>query len=348
MSEPSKGRIAIKFGSTSSTPSSNKPSRPAPPSSLGKRPRSHAALGADSDSDSDDDRRGRHEAITGFGADGAETRHKKKEDVKREYVIERQANRDWRGEIRAQRGDNRPAEARGHQHNQNGSAERAPADQDKGLSWGLTIKEKNDQPSPEPQDTPSETAKEAPKPKTADDEALDALLGNKPKETRVITTEDDVYKRDAATAGAASTLEDYEAMPIEEFGAALLRGMGWDGEHRGPKSKDVRRRQNRLGLGAKELKGVEDLGGWNQNGAKKRSRPRLDEYNREQNKRKEERGREDSYKRERERERDRERNGHRERDRDGDRDHHRDRRERDRDRDRGRGRHRDYDRDRRR
>ncbi|KAG8414940.1 DNA primase large subunit Spp2 [Metarhizium acridum] len=343
MAEPSKGRIAIKFGSASSTPSSTKNSRPAPPSSLGKRPRSHAALGADSDSDSDSDRRGHHEAITGFGADGAETRHKKKEEVKKEYIIERQANRDWRGEVRAQRGDNRPAEARGHQHNQNGSAESTPAGQDKGQPWGLTVKEKKDQPPAEPQDTPSETAEEAPKPKSADDEALDALLGNKPKETRVIATEDDVYKRDAAVAGAASTLEDYEAMPIEEFGAALLRGMGWDGEHRGPKSRDVRKRQNRLGLGAKELKGVEDLGGWNQNGAKKRNRPRLDEYNREQNKRKEERGREDSYKRERERERDRERHGHGERDR-GDRDHHRDRRERDRDR----GRHRDYDRDRRR
>ncbi|KAG8425697.1 DNA primase large subunit Spp2 [Metarhizium acridum] len=343
MAEPSKGRIAIKFGSASSTPSSTKNSRPAPPSSLGKRPRSHAALGADSDSDSDSDRRGHHEAITGFGADGAETRHKKKEEVKKEYIIERQANRDWRGEVRAQRGDNRPAEARGHQHNQNGSAESTPAGQDKGQPWGLTVKEKKDQPPAEPQDTPSETAEEAPKPKSADDEALDALLGNKPKETRVIATEDDVYKRDAAVAGAASTLEDYEAMPIEEFGAALLRGMGWDGEHRGPKSRDVRKRQNRLGLGAKELKGVEDLGGWNQNGAKKRNRPRLDEYNREQNKRKEERGREDSYKRGRERERDRERHGHGERDR-GDRDHHRDRRERDRDR----GRHRDYDRDRRR
>jgi hypothetical protein len=325
MSEPSKGRIAIKLGSSSSTPLPSKPSRTAPPSRLGKRPRSQA-LGADSDSGSDDDHHGRHEAITGFGAEGAETRRKKKEEVKKEYVIERQANRDWRGEVRAQK--SRP-------QNHNGDSEREPADQDKGLQWGLTIaQKKQDTPTEEPQ---RESAPEKPKPQSADEEALDALLGNKPEETKVIPSEDDVYKRDAAAAGTASTLEDYEAMPIEEFGAALLRGMGWDGQQRGPKTKDVRKRQNRLGLGAKELKDAEDLGGWNQNGPKKRSRPRLNEYRREESRRKEERGREDSYKRERERERDRERSGYSDRDR-----HRDDRRDRDRDR------HRDHDRERRR
>ncbi|OAQ68038.1 DExH-box splicing factor binding site domain-containing protein [Pochonia chlamydosporia 170] len=292
MSEPPKGRIAIKFGSTASQKTS-KPSRTAPSSTLGKRPRSHA-LGADSDSEPDNDHHHqKHEAITGFGANGAESKHKK-QVPKKEYVIAKQANRDWRGELKAQR---KPT------NQDHESTDREPADQDKGLTWGLTIKEKTDQPTPEPHESPEPET--APKPRSADEEALDALLGNKPKETKVITTEDDVYKRDAEAAGVASTLEDYEAMPVEEFGAALLRGMGWDGEHRGPKVKDVRKRQNRLGLGAKELKGVEDLGGWNQ-GSKKR-RPRLDEYRREESKRKEGRGREDSYKRERERDRERDR-----------------------------------------
>lgn len=351
MSDPSKGRIAIKFGSTvSPKPPTTKSSRPPPPSSLGKRPRAHAALGADSDSDSDDDRRGHHEAITGFGVDGAETHRKKIEEVKKAYVIERQANKDWRGEVRAQRGKNLlPEEARQHQQQQqqqqNGNVETEPADQDKGLQWGLTIKQKTDQSPSEPQVSVSEPPKEMSKPQTADEEALNALLGNKPEETKVIPTEDDVYQRDAATAGAASTLEDYEDMPIEEFGAALLRGMGWDGEHRGPKTKEVRKRANRLGLGAKELKGVEDLGGWNQNGTKKNNRPKLSDYRREESKKKEGRGREDSYKREREREKERERGGHRERGRD--RDRYRDDR-RDRDRDRDRDRHRDHERDRRR
>lgn len=347
MSDPTKGRIAIKFGSTASPKlPATKSSRPLPASTLGKRPRAHAALGADSDSDSDDDRRGHHEAITGFGEDGAETRRKKREDVKKEYVIERQGNKDWRGEVRAHRGKNLlPEEAR---QQQNGNVETEPADQDKGLQWGLTIKQKTDQSPAEPQTSIAEAPKES-APQTADEEALNALLGNKQEESKVIPTEDDVYKRDAATAGAASTLEDYEDMPIEEFGAALLRGMGWDGEHRGPKTKEVRKRANRLGLGAKELKGVEDLGGWNQNGKKNSSNrpPKLSDYRREESKRKEGRGREDSYKREREREKERERGGHRERERDRDRDRYRDDR-RDRDRDRDRDRHRDHDRDRRR
>ena len=331
-----KGRVAIKFGASSA-------SRPPPPSSLGKRPRPHA-LGGASDSEDDDDRHGgRHEAITGFGTDGAESERKSKEarEVKKEYVIERQGNRDWRTEMKAQR-QNRGHLPPGAQQQNGSTAEREPADQEKeGLKWGLTFSEKKDtedEPSEEVGVTKADTKPEPRPDRTADDEAMDALLGKIPKSEKVIEqtpTEDDIYQRDAAEAGATSTLADYEAMPVEEFGAALLRGMGWDGEHRGPKTKEVRKRQNRLGLGAKELKGAEDLGGWSQNGAKKRSRPRLADYRREETKRKEGRHGEDSYKREKERER--ERDGYRDRDR-----------HRERDRDRHRGHRDDYSRDRRR
>lgn len=375
------GRIAIKFGASSSS-SSAKPN--APPSSLGKRPRpakssSHAFGGADSDSDSDDDRRhrGKHEAITGFGADGAETERKKRAEeqakkAKKEYVIARQPNRDWRDEIKASRGASNknilPAEARAAKDGTT-TVDTAPADQDSGIKWGLTVKEKRaddekqddkDGALPDTQKQQDDTPAAPPKPQTADDEAMDALLGKRPsKEDKVIVTEDDAYSRDVDAAGAASTLADYEAMPVEEFGAALLRGMGWDGQPRGAKQKEVRRRQNRLGLGAKELDGAEDLGGWNQKGGKtgpggKKRPPRLADYRREEEKKKEERrgGREDSYKRERERERGSGGYGHRdrERERDGHRHGgHRDgERERDRDGHRDRDRHRGYDRDRRR
>ncbi|KAK2592096.1 hypothetical protein QQS21_010202 [Conoideocrella luteorostrata] len=344
MAESSKGRIAIKFGSSTS---SSRP--PPPPTSLGKRSR-RAALGNNSDSESDHDHdRGRHETITGFGADGAETEHKTRssEKERKNYVIARQANRDWRADVKAQRqGRNLlPEEAR---QQQNGSSSAAVeielTDQDTNLQWGLSIKDKRDS-HQEPQliPQPKQAAPRDQPARTADEEALDALLGNRkePEKTIQAPSEDDVYKRDAAEAGATSTLEDYEAMPVEEFGAALLRGMGWDGEHTGPKTKEIRKRQNRLGLGAKELKDVEDLGGWKQNGAKK-SRPRLADYRREESKRKERMGRDDSYKREREREKERERGGYR----DGrERDHYRDDR---RDRDQHRHRSRDHDRDRRR
>lgn len=52
------------------------------------------------------------------------------------------------------------------------------------------------------------------------------------------------------------TVQDYEALPVEEFGKALLRGLGWlDGEGVGKKRqlvepKQIVRRPDRLGLGA--------------------------------------------------------------------------------------------------
>lgn len=334
MSDPNGGRIAFKFNSSTSS-TTKKPPRPNPPSSLGKRPRHHALAGSDSDhSDDDDAHYGKHEAITGFGADGTsiEQARKAQQATKKEYVIERIANRDWKAHLKANSPSRQglPAEAR-----QNGSTkETEPADQDKPLQWGLTIKEKKAEDEETPAEQPAEAPKEESKPQTADEEALDALLGKKKKEERVIpqvVNEDDAYQRDVEAAGAASTLEDYEAMPVEEFGAALLRGMGWDGKSTGTKVKEVKRRPNKLGLGAKELNEAEDLGGWNQDGKKKRP-PRLNDYKREEAKRKEGRSREDSYKRERERERERERGGHRS-DRHHDR-HHDRHRDRDRDRDR--------------
>ncbi len=50
-----------------------------------------------------------------------------------------------------------------------------------------------------------------------------------------------------------STLDDYEATPIEAFGEALLRGMGWQpGAAGGTKIHEPKRRPDGLGLGAKE------------------------------------------------------------------------------------------------
>ncbi|KAG6004524.1 hypothetical protein E4U21_001022 [Claviceps maximensis] len=403
MSDPSKSRIAIKLGGSSTSTSRPSPRGSIPPSTLGKRARqttiATAALGDESDSNSESEHHhhhnhnhGRHETITGFGQYGAETEHTTHADrpSKKQYVIAKQPNRDWRNEMKTQRRPKTlPEEAQHQQHDQKHkdhslaatattqkNQQMSPDDQDKNLKWGLTLpqdqKVEEDRGRTDGDDVNTDdkafadqkqNQTQAPhstsacsletRPRTDDDEALDALLGNKkpsgPEKRIPAPSEDEVYKRDAASAGAASTLEDYEAMPVEEFGAALLRGMGWNGDATGPKVKEVRRRPNRLGLGAKELKDAEDLGGWNQMGhtAKAKTRPRLADYRREESRRKEERGREDSYKKERERERDRERGGDR-RDRDRDRDRYR---ERDRDhryRDERRDRDRDGHRDRRR
>ncbi|TDZ31820.1 Pre-mRNA-splicing factor SPP2 [Colletotrichum spinosum] len=340
MSDGSKApRIAISFGGSSNSKSAKKSSRPEPPSSLGKRPRTNAlSHGFDSDSDGErDGRSGRHEAITEFGGERRDRR-----EAPRELVIQSQNNRNWKDELRARRGGGGknllPPEA---QAQKNGSwaqrAETEPADADKQIQWGLSVKRRrtseeaddNGGGSPEPEENKA--------PRTADEDAMDALLGKKrPQDDMVIhATEEDAYLADMKHVGENSTLADYEAIPDGEFGAALLRGMGWDGKMRGPnKKRPTERRQNQLGLGATKLEGMEDLGQWNHGGKKKSSRPRLDEYRRDEEKRRAERRerRGESHRDERDRERDRVR---------GDRDRHTHRdRERDRDRDDDRHRHR--------
>ncbi len=83
--------------------------------------------------------------------------------------------------------------------------------------------------------------------------------------------EDDAFRSDVASRPDSSSLADYAAVPVEEFGAALLRGMGWkEGEVVGKrkeqvsKSRIVERRPALLGIGAKEVPGGvgEEIGAW--------------------------------------------------------------------------------------
>lgn len=63
--------------------------------------------------------------------------------------------------------------------------------------------------------------------------------------------------------GEATTLEEYEEVPVEEFGAAMLRGMGWKGSDDGDKKTTSKRRTLYLGLGAKDLGGEDDVADFN-------------------------------------------------------------------------------------
>ncbi|KAL5121919.1 DNA primase large subunit Spp2 [Pleosporales sp. CAS-2024a] len=91
--------------------------------------------------------------------------------------------------------------------------------------------------------------------------ALDALVNGKTTDQELVIPlhkHDDAFLDDVKNAPEAPTLDSYEATPIEGFGAALLRGMGWkDGEAIGKngapaKPKEVKRRPALLGIGAKE------------------------------------------------------------------------------------------------
>jgi len=362
-------KIAIKGFSLSSKPPSSKPGAKPLQSSLGKRPRSTFAAHDESDSEGEHhSRHGRHEVVTGFGAEGA-IKHEEKKKAE-PLVIQRVGNRDWKAEARARKGGvvvkekknllppeviaQREAQAR----EANGEGKREGVDVVNGgseeIQWGLSVRKRvaeggqngaerieDEKTNGERETNGLKEEKEPIKEQTADEEAIAALTGerNAKKGPDLVIqaqplSEEEAYRRSVAAAPDPSTLEDYERVPVEEFGAALLRGMGWNGEEKG-KVRDVKRRQNLLGLGARELKDAEELGAWVGRSDAKRlnggarggsggdRRPRVSEFKREKERkdeRREERGG-GSYKREKERDRDgyrdsgRDRDGYRERDR---------------------------------
>ncbi|KAF8859206.1 hypothetical protein BDZ45DRAFT_673474 [Acephala macrosclerotiorum] len=380
---------------SSSKPGAGAKQKQPPASSLGKRPRSTFAHHDDSGSDSDDGHRrhGKVEAVHGFADGGAVEVRDKERKGNGPLVIPKQVNRDWKAEARGRRsgvvmrGSARnllPPEvqaaqeaARREREGFGKEGKRKGVDvvnsNDGEIEWGLSVRKRvkvDDEPVHEENGEEANTAEnghtngesrkeaEEEKPKTADEEALAALLGqDKVKKGPDLVigpsnpdfappppmSETDAYRRAIEVAPDVSTLEDYERIPVEEFGAALLRGMGWKGESHG-KVKDVKRRQNLLGLGAKELKEAEELGAWvhksdvkrlNPGGDKKggghgsgERRPKASEYKREEERRREKREERGggSYRREKERDsghRGSGREEYRNRDRDRDRDRRR-------------------------
>lgn len=323
MTEPSEQRIAIRFGSASTSRTSTRPA------ALGKRqrPKFHEVDDDDSDAEDHEHEDAQHVSITHFGANGAEY----VDDEPRE----RQTTKD---RAKTHRRSASPAHEH-HQKSNNKGSNVADSEDEEPLKYGLTVAKRTTEEPSKAQQTEEEDAPR--KPKTADEEAMDALLGKDTTRQRIIRrTEDDAYRDAASIAPEPDDVATYDDIPVEGFGAFLLKGQGWDGKMRGPKTKEVVRRPNGMGLGAKKLGAEEELGGWDQKGKRKSDkRPRLDDYHREKDKersRREERYR-DSYKNERDRERDRRYDSGRDRDR-----------ERDRDRDRNRDSHRQRDRDHRR
>ncbi|KAI1432302.1 hypothetical protein GGR50DRAFT_616569 [Xylaria sp. CBS 124048] len=330
-------RIAIKFGASSarSEPSSGRTNRPKQPSALGKRRRPNA-LNHDSDSDGVDDTIDRHETITTLGSDTTPIGGDPPVTIKRnkEYVISSQKNRDWKADIKTRREDRATPS---HPSVLNNSLESAPAsaDQETPVKWGLNISQKSPQTEPfntgenvETQEINSDASALLPQsPRDADKDAMDALLDKRGPAQRLIIngsvtsskpklSEEGAYLKSIQEASEVSTVEEYSEIPEGEFGAAMLRGMGWKGEEFGPKPKQVKRRPHLMGLGSKEDEEVKKGELDKRHGYRER-RPRLDEYRREREKEKQERdGRHrDSYKSERDRERRERSHDHRHRDR---------------------------------
>lgn len=109
---------------------------------------------------------------------------------------------------------------------------------------------------------------------TEDQRALRAILagvnGNNNGEPSIDiiptpVSEEDALKQDVADLPDSATLTDYERVPVSQFGAALLRGMGWkEGTAASKKGKGMvepylpEARPALLGIGAKEKEALDD------------------------------------------------------------------------------------------
>ncbi|RKF73046.1 Pre-mRNA-splicing factor SPP2 [Golovinomyces cichoracearum] len=287
--EGSKSKKVVIGFSLSSKYAKSKSAKLKPPTSLGHQSRVSVVDDEEDDKEMNSGETHEFEAVTGFGEDGAI----KEDNSKGLLVIERLKNKDWKSELRAKRRqkellDSTSLGVKGRksfgekdkEHVLGGDVDLANAKENE-IRWGLSLPKNSEKGGKTPSEgaeineIKEEGAYSERKPQTLDEEALEALLGQE-KEVEnsnlVITanqsslppehfSEQDAFKRAIAAAPEPSTLEDYERIPVEEFGAALLRGMGWNGEKVGH-VKETKRRQNLLGLGAKELKEAEMLGAW--------------------------------------------------------------------------------------
>lgn len=235
-----------------------------------KKPR--LALGDDELEDTN-----KQQEISGWDAaeGGAlEVGSKKKEEGLR--IIPAPPNRDWRAEARRKILAKAPHQQEQDQKNVTAATE-AKEKAASQIQYGLTIIKKD-----EPAESGTAEVSEPMEVEVVKDtlteeqrlekKAMDALLTGKSTDEDLVIpvqTEEEAFHDDLNNAPEAPTLEAYEAQPIEGFGAALLRGMGWkDGEAFGKNGKTatpkpVKRRPALLGIGAKEEAAIGiELGAW--------------------------------------------------------------------------------------
>jgi G-patch domain len=292
MSKP----ISISFGksksSTFAPATTSQHTRPLIP--FAGKPKSRAPR---NDSDDEDEITPQHESITAFAANGAiltEPEHHK-EDL----VIKNAGNGDWR---KRGRGRNLlPAEVQAQQNAENNGevviVERDEVSKASGLQLAEPSRKDADVPcGPSSNGHLLEPVKEL----TEDERALQALLSDGTGERKshaVIEIsensraqprdETDDFRADVASRPNSCTLDEYAAMPVEEFGMAMLRGMGQkrrangeiisygskDAQTNGTAPKIREPRQGYLGIGAKAAPGAEvELGAWGKTAMRKNQR----------------------------------------------------------------------------
>lgn len=293
-SKPSKP-FSISFGSARSKTAPT----PAP------KKRHHSAL-ADH-SDGEDEGQPAAELVSGFDKSGAVVTNGRKEE-KVPLIIHGEKNRDWREESRKKRRKNllpagvQAARSGTYEDLKAAQVERDEVSEQSGISF-VQKDQDGDTTMAEGQASKHRLGQTPKSTMTADEEAMEALVGGEKKSNLRIpalengrdgcqsdedayedyANEDDRFKADVASRPDIPTLNDYEVTPVEDFGPAMLRGMGWkDGEPVGKrrtqdkttsKPRIVERRPALLGIGAKEVPtgvGDDELGAWGKGAKGKR------------------------------------------------------------------------------
>ncbi|KAH7131998.1 DExH-box splicing factor binding site-domain-containing protein [Dendryphion nanum] len=203
-----------------------------------------------------------------------------KKEEKALLVIPSLPNRNWREDARKKQAAK--------------AEENVPIDEGPKVAYGLTIFKSVEQTEEEanapfePTTLPEPVDDGLTEEERLDKAAREALQNGKPVEHAVIPamTEEEAFENDYQDAPEAPSLSAYEATPIDGFGAAMLRGMGWkDGEEIGrnkgaiTKQPEIKRRPALLGLGAdeKQAAGIE-LGEWGNAGKAKGKRKKDQTY----------------------------------------------------------------------
>ncbi|KAF2630782.1 hypothetical protein BU25DRAFT_408059 [Macroventuria anomochaeta] len=209
--------------------------------------------------DDEPDDTNKAQEIAGFdAAEGGAIDINGPKEKKGPLVIPSLPNRNWREEARKKQLERAP------HTQQNGDV--VMDEPEKEVAYGLTVPTK-------PAEAQENGTTEAAEPMEVDPQdgltdaqrlekrALESLLNGKSTDaTRIVPviTDEEALQNDLQDAPDEPDLDAYEATPIEGFGLAMLRGMGWkdsDGESRknGAKApKEVKRRPALLGIGAKE------------------------------------------------------------------------------------------------
>ena len=282
-----------------------------PLASLNGHKRPHSSLHGSDDEDDEPEPQAR--LVSGFDhAAGGAISFGEPQAQKGPLVIAPLRNRDWRDESRRRRKARSSSADDGEQNGniKGGSAPRTRelevvngTPQPYGLSFVTKADERRTDAEVDGNEASVETSVEASndlKEKTVEELALEALTSGKasrksnlvlplvddaadtdstPLVSRGLTSgvsEDVAFRTDVSSRPDSASLADYAVVPVEEFGAALLRGMGWkEGDVVG-KRKDVvskprvvERRPALLGIGAKEMPGGvgDELGAWGKGAA---------------------------------------------------------------------------------